>query len=166
MKNYLKLFLVLSLFIAPGTHLNAQTRKERRAAEEAKTKQLIESQYYVFVARTVNPTGGRSRQVSNDYYTVKVSKDTVIADLPYFGQAYSAPIGSNTGGINFTSLQFDYKMEQAKRGGYNISIVPKDNSDTRQITLNVGSGGVATVIVISNNRQTISFTGQIEERKK
>lgn len=161
----LRLFMAVSMLLFFITNGVSQTRKERRAAEEARIKQLIESQDYVFLARMVNPPGGRTRQVTNDYYTVRVTKDSVLSDLPYFGRAYTAPIGASSGGIRFTSTSFEYRSEPAKKDGWVITIMPRDVSDTRQITLNVGSRGTTTATVVSNNRQTISFTGVIEEKK-
>ena len=49
-------------------------------------------------------TGYRSIYLS-PYYYLKVSKDTVVAYLPYFGRAYTAPADPTEGGIKFTSTK-------------------------------------------------------------
>lgn len=166
MKRLNAITWVLLLVTLTASTSHAQTRAEKKAAQQAKVQELVSNQQYVFLARTVNPTGGRTRQVTNDYYTITILKDTIRCDLPYFGRAFSAPIGTAGGGINFTSSHFVYKAEPTKKGGWQISIEPKDVSDTRQVSININSSGTANATVISNNRQTISYTGTIVDIRK
>src|SRR5687767_559710 len=134
-------------------------------AQDAKEiKNLVENQNYVFIAQTALPSTGSSRQLSPDY-TVKVSKDTIISDLPYFGRAYSAPIGKLDGGIKFTSNNFDYKKEVHKKGGWDIFIEPKDVREVQQLSFSISENGYATLKVISTNRQAISFYGYVKGDK-
>ncbi len=144
----------------------AQTKAEKKAAHEAQVKQLVESQNFIFLAQTMYPQGGRSRQIIADNYTVVVLTDSVISDLPYIGKAYSATPGSSDGGIRFTSVKFDYVMSPGKKSGWNISIKPTDQSDVREMSFIITESGSTTINVLSNNRQSISFLGTIEERKK
>lgn len=134
------------------------------AQDQPKTdiKNLIESKKYIFKAQTVTPAAGRTRQLNSEY-TVKVSGDSVIADLPYFGRAYSAPIGT-TGGINFTSSSFDYKALVDKKQRWQITIKPKDMNEVQELSFTVFENGNADLRVISTNRQTIMFRGYITEK--
>ena len=159
---------VLFFFVAVILHSQgyAQTKSEREAAREAYVKQLVERQNFVFIAQTMYPQGGRSRQIIADNYTVVVSKDTIKSDLPYIGKAYSSIPGSTDGGIRFTSVQFIYTMTTGKKPGWNISIKPEDQSDVREMNFIITESGSTTVNVLSNSRQSISFLGTIEERKK
>lgn len=126
-------------------------------------KKSIETKQYVFTARTANPIGGRSINLTSTY-DLKVYGDSVICDLPYFGRAFSATAATG-GGINFTSTNAEYTATDAKKGGWNINIKPKDISDIRQIDLFVSPSGYTTVTVTSNSRQSISYYGMISERK-
>ncbi len=159
--HYSSLFLVVIISI-PG--LSQLSKQDKRAAKEAMIKNWVESKKYVFVASTVLPTGGRSRQLTPTYSMI-IIEDTVIANLPFFGRVYSATPGSAGGGIDFTSTKSEYISKPAKKGGWDIVIKPKDIKDIRQITLFISSAGNTTVTIISNNRQSISYFGYIEERK-
>lgn len=141
---------------------NAQS-SDKEQQKENHIKSLIESKNYVFKAQTVFPLGGRSRILTSDY-DLRILGDSVVAYLPYFGRAYSAPIDPSQGGIHFTSTQYDYKMQPNKKG-WNITILPRDTRDARELSLNITTSGYATLMVSSNNRQSISFNGYITQRK-
>ncbi|HYF30924.1 MAG TPA: DUF4251 domain-containing protein [Chitinophagaceae bacterium] len=126
-------------------------------------KNMIDSKRFVFVAQSVTPLGGRFQQLTTEY-DLKVRPDSVIAYLPYFGRAFSAPIDPNKGGIQFTSTDFEYTQAARRKGGWDILIKPNDTDNARQLTLTVTEGGNATLQVVSNNRQSISFNGYIKER--
>ena len=146
-------FFLLLPVISPNI-VNAQDSKETNI------QSLVESQQFVFKAETVSPLRGGTRHLTSDY-ELKVSKDSLIADLPYFGRAYSAPLDPSKGGIQFTSVNFQYKPEMRKKGGWNVSIKPKDASGVQQISFIISSNGSATLQVISANRDAISFDGHI-----
>lgn len=98
-------------------------------------------------------------------YQVEVNGDSVRVDLPYFGRAYSAPVDASDGGIHFATNDFAYTITPKKKDGWRIQIKPKGNVDARQLDLDVSSNGRTSLQVISNNRQPISFSGYITERK-
>lgn len=148
----------------------AQTRKEREAAKIEKIKALLDAQSYVFEADYVIPQTGNSKALTFGY-DLTVSKDTVTAYLPYYGRVTLAPVDAMDGGVKFTSTSFSYKSTQDKKGGYNIVITPNEHNDrgskdVRYLRLNIGSTGYASLQVISNNRDPISYNGTIVERKK
>lgn len=155
--------LVVSLSLA--TTLSAQdAKKDKKAEQAAAVKAMLDAQRYVFKAQSVNPTGSRFRQLNTTDYTVKVGKDTIESDLPYFGRAYSAPINPTDGGIKFTSTKFDYQLKETKKG-WEVTIKP-DAGDARQLFMTIFSNGTASLQVTSNNRQPISFNGYVTGRKK
>jgi hypothetical protein len=69
------------------------------------------------------------------------------------------------GGIQFTSVKFDYKETKRKKGGWDIVIKPEDTQDARQLILNISETGYASLQVLGNNRQPINFTGYIDKKK-
>jgi hypothetical protein len=145
--------------------VNAQESKaDKKAAEAALITKIITGQNYLFTAQSVTPMGGRFRQLTTEY-TVKVSKDTVISDLPYFGRSYSADIGSSEGGIHFTSTNFEYQITERKKGGWDITIKFKDVKDAQQFSFSVFDSGSASLQVTSTNKQPISFNGYVSEKK-
>ncbi len=99
-------------------------------------------------------------------YDLQLSNDTLVSELPFYGRAYVAPMNPSEAGIRFTSKQFDYKIEEKKKGGWDITILPKDTRDVRQMFLTVSEDGNASLHVLSNNRQSMNFTGYITARNK
>jgi competence protein ComGC len=157
------LSLISVLFI---TNLHAQgSKQQKQNAKEDAVKVLIDSQRYVFEAQTASPMSGRTKQLSFGYDLI-VKKDTLESYLPYFGRAYTVPIGSGDGGINFKTADFEYTIKDAKKGGWDITIKTKTAQDVYRLTLSISKSGYATLQVSSNNRQAISFYGYIEEIKR
>ncbi len=157
-----KFFLIIIVLTCAQTSFAQQGTENKKQKEDAAIQHLINSKRYVFVAQTVLPMSGRTINLTTDY-DVRVSGDTVVSDLPYFGRAFVAPIDPSEGGIHFTSTNFNYNIKERKKGGWDIAILPKDTKDVRQLFLSVTESGYGTLQVISNNRQQISYNGYIKE---
>lgn len=151
-KNVKKAVLFLFLFIGFGA-VHAQDSSAVRTA--------LETKHFLFKAQTVLPTVGRMRQLTGEDYQVRVSGDSTVSYLPYFGRAYSASM-TGEGGIKFTSTQFDYTVKARRKGGWDITLRPKDVSDVRELFLTVSESGNATLRATTNNRQPISYNGTVE----
>lgn len=137
------------------------SKADKKARQEAQLKQSIDSQNYVFKAQMAMPVGGRSRQLNSDY-DLKVTKDAVVSYLPYFGRAYSATPGSTDNGLDFTSKDFEYSIAPNKKDdGWDIVIKPKDAKQAREMLLTAFKNGTASLLVTSNDKQNISFSGYI-----
>lgn len=154
------LVLFLMMFVAIPTSFGQVEEKEKKERNNTDIAKLIESKNFVFVAQNVFPTGGRNINLTT-IYEVKLSTDTVVTDLPYFGRAFVAPMNPSDGGIRFTSTKFDLDIKERKKGGWDIIIIPKDTRDVRQMYLTVSTKGYGTLQVVSNNRQNIRFSGYI-----
>jgi len=156
--------MVMVVSAGAFTSVKAQdTNADKKAEEAAQVKAMVESQRYVFKPQSANPMRGRTVQLTSEY-TVKVSKDTIVSDLPYFGRSYTAPIDPSKGGIQFNSTKFDYKLEEVKKG-WQVTIKPGDVSDVQQFFLTIFTNGSATLQVTSTNRTPISFNGSVSERR-
>lgn len=127
--------------------------------DQASVQKLINSKNFVFKAETVLPLSGGARQLTPDY-DMRFLGDSIISYLPYFGRAYVADINGE-GGIHFTSTEFAYKITGRKKGGWDIDIKLKDTRDVRQLHFIISEEGYATLQVISENRQAISYNGYI-----
>ncbi len=135
----------------------SQTSKNEKAAEIAKN---LNDQKFVFQAQEALPMGGRTRPLTS-YYEIKVKNDTLISSLPYFGRVFTAPMNPADGGYMFTSTQIDYKATQAKKGSWNVVIIPGDRHKGEKFVLTAFSNGSASLQVMSNDRQPITFRGII-----
>lgn len=170
MKTLIKLFLVF-LVVSCGLNMaNAQNlKKDRQAAKEASIKKMVDEMHYVFEANYVNPSRGDGRSLTSDY-DLRVSKDKIVAYLPYFGRAYVSPSDLKGGGIDFTITNFEYSVTEGKKGGWDVVIKPKDKNisdfkNVQMMRLSISTDGYAFLQVISSNRDPISFNGTIEELK-
>lgn len=160
-KNILKnIFLTLAFVFAVVFIGYAQK------SNKDQIKAMVAAKEFIFKAQVAIPQRGSSRYLTSEY-DLKVSKDTITAFLPYFGRAFSAPMDPGKGGIKFTSTDFTYNSENTKRG-WEITITPKDtrDADVRYLVLSISNGGFGTLRVISNNRDGISFSGNIVGLKK
>jgi hypothetical protein len=159
----LKLIAVfVSVYFAGALPANAQ-KDDKKAVKEAAITKLIREKKYVFHVDTSIPMGGRSRRETPGY-TLKVQPNKLTAEMPYYGRAYNAGYGSSDAGIRVNSTKFEYKVENRKKGGWDITIKPTDAKDLQQFYLTVQVNGSATLQVTSNNRQPINFDGFLDEK--
>lgn len=120
----------------------------------------VDNRSYQFRARFVQPASGRTRELTGGNYVLKVTREEVSADLPYFGRAYSAPIGADAG-IKFTSNDFEYKEETGKKGRKEISITVRNSQVVRELNLTLFEDGSADLRVTPTNKQFISYRGEV-----
>jgi hypothetical protein len=151
---------IIAFALFPVTVM-AQSKKENKKAQ---IKNIVEARNYVFKAQTALPSSGSTRQLTSDF-DLRISKDTIISDLPYFGRAYTAPLNPSEGPLRFTSTDFQYSVSNRKKGGWDVVITPKDVQDPRQLTMSIFDNGSASVVVTSYNRQPISFNGYVTAKK-
>lgn len=135
------------------------------SSELSPVAKMLLNHTYQFTATYVQPQSGRQRNVTGDNYTFKVNRDLLLADLPYFGKATSAPIGTGDVGMKFTSKDFSYESKTLTKSREQITIKPKDVSDVQQIYLIVYPDGTADLNITSNSRQAISYQGSIGAMK-
>lgn len=160
MKKLSFFILVLAGFLA-----SCGSVKPVVALSEEQIAQALADQTYQFNAQMVTPLGGRQRTLTGGY-ALKVSKQEISADLPYFGKAYNAQIGSSDGGIKFSSRNFSYETVEGKKASKDIHIKPKDGGDVQELILTVYPDGTAYLRVNSINRQAISYTGDITKPRE
>jgi hypothetical protein len=135
--------ILILLLIAAGLNIaNAQaTKKDKKPAKEAYVKIRMDAKRYTFLANYVLPQRGGGRQLTSEY-DLRITPDSVVSFLPYFGRAYfDVPYGGADGGIKFTSTKFTYEVKEKKKGGWEISIKPVDVKNIDRLLLNVSADG-------------------------
>ena len=159
MRTYIfKLAVIFAAVIFVSCKSSESLSKEERKTQIENNINTID---YTFVPRTALPMGGRS--INLDYsFSLKVSKDTINSYLPYFGRAYSAPMDPTQGGIKFVSTDFEYKISDKKKGMWDVDIVTNDTKGKVRMNLSIGDTGSATLTVNDNDRQAITFYGEIK----
>ncbi|MEP6746505.1 MAG: DUF4251 domain-containing protein [Bacteroidota bacterium] len=160
MKKY-SLPVLINIFLSGLIFLPQQLGAQNKdSIQLQKLTDWVTNQQYSFIAQSVNPLSGRQRQLDSQY-DLKVSKEQVVADLPYFGIAYFSPVNPSDAGIHFTSKTFEYSLTKRKKDGWNVLVKSKDLNDQQDLNLTIYSNGKATLQVTSNRRQAISFNGYI-----
>jgi hypothetical protein len=166
MKTLLKLssaFLLMFIITNANAQQTAKQIKEQQKAASIKHK--IDEQKYTFIAQYALPLRGGQRYLTSDY-DLHVKKDSVIAWLPYFGRVYmDVPYNPTDDGIKFTSTKFDYKITEKKKGGWTVTIVLKDVRRSQKLLMDIFPNGSASLQVLSNSRDAISFNGYIKDDK-
>ncbi len=162
MKVFSLTLIAIVLFLAA---CSPKTSGQRNEDVSGQISEMIESRDYTFKATSAIPARGRTIQLNSAYYDLRIKGDTVVAELPYFGRAYTAPIGQTDGGIRFTSTDFTYNQNIKSNGVYEIEIIPKDKKDVQRMFLSVSKSGYGNLYVNSNNRESISFNGRIEKSR-
>ena len=160
MKTLRNIFVLLLIVSAGSIAARAQSSsKDKKAAKLEAIKSNVDTKNYTFIADYVLPQGGSSKQLTSEY-DLRITPDSVISFLPYFGRAYfDIPYNPNDGGIKFTSTKFDYKVTEKKKGGWEITINPKDVKDLSRMILDISADGYASLAVTSTNRDFISYNG-------
>ncbi|MCZ4245184.1 DUF4251 domain-containing protein [Pedobacter punctiformis] len=169
-------YLMSVLLIAVTAQGFAQTDKET-------TVRIVGDKNFIFIANSAmamasmeisrimtKMPGGQSAgtiNLSGAQYDLKITPDSIVAYLPYYGRSFNAPMDPTEGGIKFTSKDFTYQESKSKKGSYTIQINTKDvKRENYRLTLNVSTNGYATLNASSVNKQPITFNGYISEPKK
>jgi hypothetical protein len=163
MKNVFRIFLLAALVMFSHIQLKAQPEKQQKKIEEAASlTTAIDAQHYIFIAQSMIPMSGFSRQLGGGY-DLAISNDAVVSFLPYMGRIYMPPMDPAQAPLRFTSSDFTYNAERTRKNGWNISIKPKDVNSVREMNLSISDGGAATLQVNGNDRQPITFYGYVVE---
>jgi hypothetical protein len=154
----LLLLLILVAFI-PNAHA-----QDSKADDQRTVKELVESKSYVFLAQSATPMSGRMLQLTSTY-TVKITGDTLVCDLPYFGRVYQPTMNPSEQALTFTSYQFDYQSKIRKKGGWDVTIKTKDQSSSKKLVFTIFENGSVSLTVLSNDRQSISYRGVLKTKE-
>lgn len=162
MKTLTNLFILVLIVSAGLSSVLAQTtKKDKKVDKGQQIKMLVETKKYTFQANYVLPQRGGSRQLTTEY-DFRVTPDSIISFLPYFGRAYfDVPYGGDAG-IKFTSTKFTYDVKEKKKGGWEITIRPSDVKYIDRLTLYISPDGYASLSVNSINKDFIDYNGYLK----
>lgn len=123
--------------------------------------QAVKDKTFSITVQSMSPRRGGFRNLTT-LYTFKVSPDTVMADLPYAGRAYRAPIGSTDGGISIMSREFEYEAKPRKKAAWEITLKLKDQSNYPVINITLQANGGASIRISPVDREFISYSGAVK----
>lgn len=150
--------------------------------DKATTAKIVTAKTYTFVARSATPLNsydinkimsqmpgsiqGGTINLNETYYEVKVTPDSVVAFLPYYGRSFTAPINQTDGGIKFNSKKFTCKSKKGKKHGWDVVVDTKDVNENYRLAFSIGDEGYVTLSLNSNNKQSITYQGYLKENEK
>jgi len=162
MKKYLLIVLILISIYSIGSAQNAKSQKKQDNYNQVLA--VIESGNFEFVARKANPQGGRQIDLTTNPNYLRVNGKNGEAHMPYFGRSFSGGYGSNDGGINFNGEFAEYNVEKNDaKFRLLIKFKIKGDNDTYNGTLTLTGLENASLSVSSNNKQVISYFGDIKQ---
>lgn len=138
----------------------AQSRSEKKARIERAVKEAVDAKTYEINVDRMHPIKGGSRTLTTNY-SLKVRNDSVYSYLPYFGVAYSIPYGGGKGMI-FNEPLTDYTTKKLKKGKVQVAFQTRSEGDNYEYSLTIYPNGSTTINVQATNRQSISYTGEMD----
>ena len=133
------------------------SKEEIRAS---KVENSIQSGNYEIAVNQANPARGQVQHLTSNY-SVRISGDSTYVYLPYYGRVYRAPVNGE-GGIKLANLMENYKIDYKKGKNYSIKFTAKGNDDVYRFTMTVWTNGNTSINVTCNNRQGISYLGELK----
>lgn len=168
MKIHKILFSALFLFILGDAIAQETSTKAKANIEKAQTgriEQLLDSKNFEFIANTVYPSGGPSKNLVGSEYSITFTPEMVISNLPFYGRAHSGIAMAQDTGMRFKGKPEMLGVEKNAKGFEIISKV-QDENDNFSISMSVSKSGYATLTIRSNNRGSISYHGEVVDIKK
>ena len=152
--------MVLLALVMLGGCASSEERAARAAEQAAKVKAALTARNYKIGIDHMYPMKGGSKSVSYGY-SVEVRNDSLFSYLPYFGRAFNVPYGGGKG-LNFESPIESYQESEMKSGKRHIEISLTNEEDTYLYTIDVFDNGSSSVGVQSRQRESISYSGEME----
>ena len=161
-----KLFILAGLIVlgsitSPAT---AQSKKEKKQKTEQAVRRAIDVKDYKINVNQVTPMKGGSKHLTSNY-SVEVRNDSIYSYLPYFGVAYNIPYGGGKG-LNFNAPISEYTTEYSKKGNAKITLKLRNDEDNYIYNITVYPNGMSDIQVTPTNRQSISFSGEMDIKMK
>lgn len=163
MKTSKFLFATLFCFIlgsatAQEKSLKAHSNKE--TIDNGRIAVLLNSKTFEFMANTVYPSSGAPKNLVGSDYSVTFSPEMINSHMPFYGRAYAGMTMGRDKGMRFKGKPETFIVENNAKG-YEVHTIVKDENDSFSISISVSESGYATLTISSNNRETISYHGEI-----
>ena len=164
MKTKISILVILfSILLAPAysqEKSKKQIKEEESLQKQMQIETLVNSKDFVFIAKYALPMGASQVDLTSNPNYVKFNPDLMDGYMPFFGTATSAIGlgGDNT--IKFKDKPETFNIEKKKKN-FQIEAKVKGENDIYRLSLSVSFEGSTSLSIISNNRGTISYQGQI-----
>ena len=154
--------LALSLTILVFGLGSCTSTKEPLSSETwARIENVITSKNFRFDASWAEPIGSRVSRVSITGFML-MQGDSLQMELPYIGQRQVAQMGVGNQGMKFEGTATDIKTSRnEKNNHYDLDFKTRNQGESLQCNLRVFSGMRAVLTINSNQRNSISYDGEI-----
>lgn len=159
MKRILFIITAAIILVACATTDRQQNDRKKQEKAEMISRAVCNRDFKINV-QTAHPTRGMSVQLTADF-DLRIKGDNVVSYLPYFGRAYNVPYGGGKG-LNFSGVTEDFKITQPKRDRKHVEFSVKNDEDTYKFHIDIFDNGSASINVMPQQREMISFNGEIE----
>ncbi|MBO4607414.1 MAG: DUF4251 domain-containing protein [Prevotella sp.] len=157
--------MTMVILVMAGCASNKMTSQEKAVQKALLAQKITESlrqrDYQIDVSQATPDGWGRVIQLTS-LYSVKVSGDTIISNLPFYGRAYSVPYGGGSG-LNFTGLIRHYDETVTRKGEHILYLDVESQEDVYRYIISLFDNGKASVSVTPRQRSHIFFTGYFHE---
>jgi len=164
MKTKISLLLILMSMILTSAYSQEKTKKEIKEEEklqkQLQIEKLVNSQNFVFVATYALPMGASQINLRSNPNYIKFNPDLMDGYMPFFGKATSGIGMSGDATIKFKDKPETFTIEKRKNN-FQIESRVKGENDVYRLSLKVMPEGNASLSIVSNNRGTISYQGEI-----
>lgn len=156
------------LFFLSLTGFAQNSKKEAKKKEKQEQYELVlalvQSGEFEFIGQKASTQKGRQIDLGTRSNFLRISNGEAIADMPYFGRAYSAGYSSSDGGVKFDSPMEDYNLDQNdKKKKLTIRFKARSADDSFSCILSIAGVNGVSLSVSSNKKQGIRYTGAIRE---
>ena len=150
---------MLALLMIVGCATQQERAEQRAKMRLAITEAVASRQLHIDISSMSTLRYG-SKTISSDFY-LELRGDTLRSYLPYWGQAYQAPLGSTSIGLNFEAPILRYSQTRPKPNKTQMEVDVKTLEDTYHYLIDLYDTGKAYIRVSSMNRDPISFDGKM-----
>ena len=164
MKHFTISSIAFLLCLLTANTIQAQDSAQKSTQLTGIAKQIADKDL-TFIADWTIPSNQPIKEVTEVNY-VKIMGDSIAIFLPYIGDVTTPTMGAqNTVSLDVQSHIKDYSISARAKGGVDILIALTDQLDIQSLLLTVFSDGSAYLNVNSRGRASISYKGQLEDKK-
>jgi len=164
MKTRIFLSIAFLIFIFGAAFSQEKSKKELKEEEklqkQKQIEELINTKNFVFKGRWALPMGAKQVDLSTNPNYVKFNPDLMDGYMPFFGTATTGIGFGSDNTIKFKDKPESFNIVKNKKN-FQVDAKVKGENDVYRISLSVTFEGSSSMSIISNNRSTISYQGEI-----
>jgi len=155
--------IMMSLILTSGysqEKSKKELKEEEKLQKQIQIEALVNSKDFVFIAKYALPMGARQIDLTTNPNYVRFNTELMDGYMPFFGTSTSAVGYGGDITIKFKDKPETFNIEKKKKN-FQVDAKVKGENDIYRISLSVSFEGSSSMSVISNNRGTISYQGEI-----